>query len=155
MTTRLIAIRHGKPKSDGYAEDALRPLSEEGEAIQRRVTEELKGHGLKPTMILTSPLLRALQTAEVISEIFKIPVYEDPALGVEFDGDALLDSLPAPEFNETVVLVGHAPTLAQFVEKLVGAEVLPHGLAKSSAAVIDFHDEIGIGKAKFVGYYAP
>jgi len=42
MTKTIVAIRHAKPNSNGYSEDALRALSEEGKVIQKKVTEEMK-----------------------------------------------------------------------------------------------------------------
>jgi len=155
MTTRLVAIRHAKPLSEGYAEDSLRPLAEEGKAVQRIVTQKIKEGGIKPDVILCSPLLRAQQTAEIIGETFDIPVQDELALGDQFDSHKLLDFLPPPDHNQTIVFVGHAPTLAEFVNQLVGEVALPNGLSKSEAAVVEFDNTIGFGKGKFIGVYQP
>ncbi|MFT4553053.1 MAG: phosphohistidine phosphatase [Chlamydiales bacterium] len=155
MSTRLVAIRHAKPLSEGYAEDALRPLSEEGKSIQLRATKQLKDEGIVPTLILSSPLLRAQQTAQVITDVYNLPFEEENALGYDFNQELLLKRIPSPEENQTLFLVGHAPTLGHFINALVGENVLPYGLSKSCAAVVDFKNEVGLGQAEFVSYYQP
>lgn len=155
MSTRLVAIRHAKPLSEGYAEDALRPLSEEGKAIQLHAAKQLKDEGIVPTIILSSPLLRAQETAQVITDVFNVPFEDEIALGNDFNQESLLKRIPSPEENQTLFLVGHAPTLGHFINALVGENVLPHGLSKSCAAVVDFKDKVGVGQAKFVSYYQP
>jgi phosphohistidine phosphatase len=155
MVTRLVAIRHAKPSGDGYSEDSIRPLSEEGVVIQLRVAQLLKEEGISPSKILTSPLIRAQQTAKIISTVFNVPFESERALGNDFNEKTLLKRIPAPEKNQTIFLVGHTPTLGDLVNKLVGKIVLPHGLSKSSAAVLDFKESVGLGFATFVKYYEP
>ena len=155
MTTRIVAIRHAKPLSEGYAEDSLRPLSDEGKEVQKQLTEKLYAIGIRPTHILTSPLLRAQQTAQIATDIFEVPFKDEAALGDDFDGNKLLQSLPPPDENATVFLVGHAPTLGDFVNKLVGREALPDGLSKSTAAIVDFEAGVTFGEGTFIDYIKP
>lgn len=152
MPTQIIAIRHAKPESEGYAEDALRPLSDEGRVVQRKVCQEMLESGVKIDRILHSPLLRAQQTAEIVAEIFNAPIAPEPALGNAFDGEKLLKSLPE---GESIALVGHEPTLAGWVNEAVGETLLPYGLSKSGAAVISFGDQIEKGTATFITLYQP
>ena len=155
MVSRVVCIRHGKPISEGYADDTLRPLSDEGKEIQRKVIQRLKDDGVTPNFVLTSPLLRAQQTAQIVTDVFSIYFENEPALGTEFDAEKLLERIPRPEQNLTLFIVGHEPTLGKFVNDLVGETVLPDGLSKSSAAVIEFEEEIGFGKGKLIHYYKP
>lgn len=152
MTTKLIVIRHAAPVSNGHADDALKTLSKEGRQAQRKLAEKLKAEGAIPKLILTSPLIRAVQSADILGEILQVPVQEEPALGEEFNEKVLLDHIPSPEHEETLALVGHMPTLAAFVEKLVGKRVLPDGIGKSGAVILEFEDQIGWGKASYQGY---
>lgn len=152
MTTRIIAIRHGKPLSEGYAEDALRPLSDEGREVQKKTASELFALGYHPDLLLTSPLLRAQQTAEVIGEIFGMECKDEEALGVDFNPDVILSRIPE---NATVVLVGHAPTLAEFVNHLAGANALPYGLSKSAIAVVEFEGKAEYGKGTLTHHISP
>lgn len=147
MVTTLVAIRHAKTvSSEGYAEDALRPLSEQGKNEQQRLANRLKEAGFQPHQILTSPLLRAVQSAEILSETFHIPLLEEEALGELFNAKRLLTLIPPPEQNQTIFLVGHAPTLAQFVNDLTQTPSLPQGLPKSGAAVVTFAERVDFGK---------
>jgi phosphohistidine phosphatase len=155
MSTTIIAIRHAKPLQEGHADETLRPLSREGIAIQRKGTEQLLEKGYRPSAILTSPILRAQQTAEIVAEIFDAPILEESSLGYDFDGDRLLRQFANPDQEKTLVLVGHAPTLADFINRCVGSIVIPKGLSKSGIAVISFENEISFGKAQFIEMMEP
>ncbi len=156
MTTRIVAIRHGKPLEEGFADEILRTLSDEGRSTQRSITEELKNLGIVPDALYSSPLIRAKQTAEVVDEVYGgVGITECAGLGYEFDYEEILGLIPPAEENKTVFFVGHAPTLAEFVNDLVGERVLPLGLSKSGAAVVDFPGEVSLGKGQFFGYFKP
>lgn len=153
MGSKIVAIRHAKPQLDGFFEDALRPLCEEGRKIHKEMTERLKQEGIVPEKILASPLLRAQQTAQIMADAFGIQVEEEQALGYAFDAQALIQQ--ASSLEGTLFLVGHAPTLGDFVNALVGQRVLPQGLCKSGAALVAFEQGIELGKGTFCHYYEP
>lgn len=156
MLLRVVAIRHAKPKSEGFADEKLRTLSEEGISMQRIVTQHLEALGIRPDIIFSSPLIRAMQTAQIISEHFNdTPIVTIDALGYDFDSEKILDVLPEISKNKTAFLVGHTPTLGDMVNDLVGEVVLPAGLSKSGAAVIDFRATPEFGNGEFSGYYTP
>jgi phosphohistidine phosphatase len=156
MLLRVVAVRHAKPQSEGYADETLRPLSEEGISIQNRVTQHLKELDITPNIILSSPLIRAQETAHIISGYFdNVPIITVNALGYDFDSNLILSHFPHPKENQTVYLVGHTPTLGDFVNRLVGEIVIPTGLSKSSAAIVDFREAPKFGSGEFVGYYTP
>ena len=149
MTLTIVAIRHGKPLSEGYAEDALRPLAEEGKQAIHQKLFALQELGFVPDLLLSSPLLRAEQSAEVAAELYDFKVEVTPALGIPFDSDGLLARLS--EERGTVFLFGHAPSLGEFIERLVGEVVLPHGLPNEGAAIAKCDDEVAFGAALFSG----
>lgn len=153
MAVRIVALRHAKPSSEGYAEDSLRPLSDEGRETQKMLMQMLEEKQINPTIILSSPLLRAKQTAQIATDTFGVKFQDEPSLGDEFDSDALLDKLSILSQNETIFLVGHAPSLGGFINRLVGENVIPHGLSKSSAAIVDFDQKVIFGKGKFIDYF--
>jgi phosphohistidine phosphatase len=153
MPTTLVAVRHGKPITEGYFDPDLYPLSKEGKIKQKEIVKRLKKDNIIPDVIYSSPLLRSLKTAKVIAEAYELEINEIKALN-EFDEDELLQLLFLQK-NKTVFFVGHAPTLANFVNKLVGEDILKEGLERSSAAILEFEDDIDYGKAKFIKYYKP
>jgi len=153
MPTTLIAIRHAEPEpSGGYAEDSLRPLAEKGKAVQHTMSRRLKREGLAPSKVVTSPFLRAQQTAEILASTFDIPLETSDALATKFNGETLLNAIPR---DTTTIFVGHAPTLAFFVNMLCGSEALTFGLSKSGTAVVTFDDDVAFGAGRLQSYFKP
>jgi|ERR1039458_9724753 phosphohistidine phosphatase len=121
----LYILRHGiavEPGTPGCIKDADRPLAPEGERKLRRITEAMEALGLGFDLILSSPYLRARQTAEIVAEArkpHKRLEYSDSLTPggstkklVEF-----LDRLqPSPD---SVLLVGHEPFLSGLISLLV------------------------------------
>lgn len=154
MHTRLVAIRHAKPVSEGNGDETLRILSEEGRAKQKQRMQELLDDGIVPELILCSPLIRARQTAEIVSEFSgNVPIKIHEALGYDFNKDALLTFVNQYAKNKTVFFVGHSPTLSDFVNKLAGKNVTGLGLPVSGTAIIEFPDNIEFGAGTLVGLY--
>jgi len=151
MTTTLVVLRHAKPVSgEGYADSDLRPLSDEGRNKQRKMAEFLKSEDIIADKIFTSPLLRAVQTAEIVAEVFSMEFEKELVLGNRFNVGRLMAKI---ELDKTTFFVGHIPTLENFVRDLVGEDVLPDGLSKSAAVILEFPNVIEMGKARFVAYH--
>lgn len=156
MTLRIVALRHAKPLSDGFADETLRPLSPEGIADVKRVAKKLHDAGITPDTIFSSPILRAQQTAETLLQCFEqCHLQITPALGYDFDSNAILASLASSDVKKTLFLIGHAPALAQFVNEIVGEVVLPNGLSTGAAAIIDFPENPDAGSGIFHSLIEP
>lgn len=150
--SKLVCIRHGKPKTQGYASNVLYPLSKEGIKKQTLLAQMLKAKGIWPDQMYCSPLLRARESTEVIAQVLPAPFLEEEALGPIFDEEKLLELIPKGDL--TIFFIGHAPTLAEFFEALIGEKVLKDGIEISAAAICEFKGEIGYKKAKFCEYIA-
>jgi phosphohistidine phosphatase len=149
MSATLIFIRHAKPIDHHPGPDSTRPLSAEGTAIQKRLADLLEKEGFTPDRIFCSPLLRAIQSAKILANKWDLPITETSALGINFDSNAVLKlAKEAPSSKETLFFVGHEPTLAQLANSLVGQSVLPYGLSKSGAIIMQFDKKIEEGSAK-------
>ncbi len=155
MGKTLVLFRHGKPLTEGYAEDALRPLADIGKETVKETAQKLIAVNIVPTNIFSSPLLRAEESAKIIADIYAASFECEPALGNNFDTEIILKHLQALPKETTIFLVGHEPTLGRLANDLVGKIVLPDGLSKASACVIEFRDEISLGTGKFIHYYKP
>ena len=84
--------------------------------------------------MLTSPLVRARETAEIVAELLGVRVRVDPRLGEPLDlatVDAILDDAGSPG---RPVVVGHDPDFSEIVTELVGAPIL---MRKGALARID------------------
>jgi phosphohistidine phosphatase SixA len=114
---RLILVRHAKAASG--EPDELRPLTPEGREAAAALGAELSA--LLPDAVLSSPLLRARETARPIAEAAGVELELDPRLS---PGASLPDLHAAVAGRgETVVVVGHQPDLSTVVYELTGADV--------------------------------
>jgi len=110
-------LRHGDA-ADG-SPDAERPLTEKGEEQARAAGRALKTLGVKPAACLTSPKVRAADTARLACEELGIEPQLEPKLaGGPFDPEALAAGL-----GDDVLLVGHDPDFSMAVHSLTGAQV--------------------------------
>ncbi len=111
-------MRHGIAKPQEALEipsDRERPLSAKGMKRMWKAAEGLAKLGLSIDRILTSPLLRARQTAEVVAEVLKLKarVKEVPELAAEGSVQDLLSCLANYRENKGLLLVGHQPLLGE------------------------------------------
>lgn len=146
----LLLVRHahaGDRDSGKWPDDTLRPLTDKGRKTQAKVAKALGDLGLMPELVLTSPWLRAAQTAEIIQQTLALPSPPVPCLALAADPDlgALDAALGTPRGDKTVVaLVGHSPWMEELVGLLLTGAA--HGLAvdfpKSGVVAIDA-DRIG------------
>jgi phosphohistidine phosphatase len=113
----LWLLRHGDA-ADG-SPDAERPLTEKGEEQSRAAGRALKRLGVRPSACLTSPKLRAADTARLACEELGVEPQHEPKLaGGAFDAEALAAGL-----GDDVLLVGHDPDFSMVVHSLTGAQV--------------------------------
>jgi len=113
----LWLLRHGDA-ADG-SPDAERPLTKKGERQSRAAGRALKRLGVEMDACLTSPKVRAADTAKLACEPLGIEPRHEPKLaGGPFDGEALAAGL-----GDNVLLVGHDPDFSMAVHALTGAQV--------------------------------
>jgi len=113
----LWLLRHGDA-ADG-SPDAERPLTAKGEEQARAVGGALAALGVEMDACLTSPKVRAAETARLACEPLGVDPQHEPKLaGGPFDAEALAAGL-----GENVLLVGHDPDFSMAVHSLTGAQV--------------------------------
>jgi phosphohistidine phosphatase len=111
--SRFYLVRHAKAEKQAKGSDALRPLTAEGRnAFAAHVHHHARD--LRVLRILTSPYLRARETADVLAGATGAPVEEDEALASGASGGRDLLRLGA-KLGAGVALVGHNPEIAQAV----------------------------------------
>jgi len=121
-------LRHGEAE-DG-SPDAERPLTKKGERQSRAAGKALKKLGVKVDACLTSPKVRAAETARLACKELGIEPQLEPKLaGGPFDAEALAAGL-----GDEVLLVGHDPDFSTAVHDLTGAQVR---LRKGGIAAVD------------------
>jgi len=124
----LYLLRHGlavEQGTPGYSKDAERPLLPKGERKIWRIAEAMEALELKFDLILSSPYVRARQTAEIVAEAFNARkrIRFSDSLTPGGNLNELINQLkqvsPAPK---SVLLVGHEPFLSQLISLLVSGE---------------------------------
>ena len=119
----LIFLRHGLadwPHWKGSDDD--RPLNEEGKKETHQVASFLADVGLKPRKILTSPLPRASQTADIAAEYVEAPILIAKGLAKGFTVRRLKDLIGKVD-GDSIMLVGHEPDFSCVIEKLTGGDI--------------------------------
>ena len=143
---KLILVRHGKaqrPNTGGNIPEPMIPLTAEGiegvRALAARIAEKEPSAALR---ILCSPKQRALETAAIIARYFPVAAVEELEYLSEdcFSYDELVGFLIREcGAGETVVVVSHAPVLADLAFAFVPRTELPSiSFATASAACVAF-----------------
>jgi phosphohistidine phosphatase len=135
----LYLVRHadaGDPAAWAGSDDE-RPLSEQGRGQARRLGALFAAAGFSPHVILSSPKLRAVETAELLGQAVGVTVTQDERLAGR-PGTATLGEVLAGAGNPArAVVVGHDPDLSDIASELVGAAI---ELKKCALARIDVRD---------------
>lgn len=119
LLRHAIAVKRGSP---GYEQDSQRPLTSKGKRRMRLAAEGMLALGLSFQAILSSPYLRAEQTADIVAEVLQAPVPVDisPALVPHGEPRQLIAELQHhAEARHNVLLVGHEPYLSQLISTLL------------------------------------
>ena len=119
---RIYLMRHGNALDvgeQGVRRDSERPLSDKGVETCREVAQGLVTLGVNPDLVVSSPLVRARQTAEVVAETLGgRPLSLSPLLAPSGSLPDLLDWLHKGLWD-SVLLVGHMPDLAVLASLLL------------------------------------
>jgi phosphohistidine phosphatase len=122
---KLSFLRHGiaaNRTSPEYEKDSERPLTPKGERRMRRAAEGIQAFGLSYDLILSSPYLRAKQTAEIVAEVVTTPegVLLAETLTPEGNPRQLIEELGTDHHErQDVLLVGHEPYLSRLISTLL------------------------------------
>ena len=107
----LYFLRHGEADWPNWTKpDDDRPLTDFGKKEVRQVAKFLDRLKLRPDLVVTSPLPRALQTAKIAAEHLKAKLREDGSLAPGF-GMSELRIVLKRHRSKVLMLVGHEPSL--------------------------------------------
>lgn len=154
---RLYLVRHGIAEEKGGKADAERTLTNQGRKDVAAVALALAGLVERPVKILSSPYLRAEQTAEIVRETLKVEekLRVTDALSPESDWPTLRALLEEAEEDDaaSVIAVGHNPSMSEICAAIVaGTTDARIALAKGAAACIELDDLHGrpAGELKWI-----
>ena len=124
MARQLWFLRHGDAEPHGTRADSERRLTERGKAQSRDAGAALKALGVEPSVIYTSPKVRARDTARIAGrELGREPVEHEGLAGGFDAGQALELATTGDESDGPVLFVGHEPDFSQVVHDLTGGRV--------------------------------
>jgi phosphohistidine phosphatase len=137
---KLYFLRHGVAVESGEwdGDDASRPLTDDGRKAMEREAKAIEELGIDPDRIITSPLTRAKQTAEIVAQRLNAKIVEDDRLAGDFDEQALSLILRNHSDAKALMLVGHEPDFSRTIGELIGGGRVD--LKKGGLARVDLRD---------------
>lgn len=124
MSVTLYLVRHAIAAEAGpeYPDDTKRPLTDQGAARFLKEVRGLEALDVRIEAILTSPLVRARETAELLHEEYpEADITETEALAPGGTHRTVLAALESLGDSPNVALVGHAPDIGELAARLIGA----------------------------------
>jgi phosphohistidine phosphatase len=141
----LYILRHGKaePYGQGYPSDHLRPLTPKGRKRTKLSVKGMKTANVDVDLIVSSPILRARQTAEIVHKGLGLvePIeFSDTLASGSVTG--IVSAVEAHSSLNGVMLVGHEPTLSELISTMASGtyqtalNLKPGGLCKLNVTAI-------------------
>jgi phosphohistidine phosphatase len=155
----LYLLRHAKAMdlgTGGIRHDRDRPLAPEGEKKMRLVAAGLRQLGLGFDLVLSSPCVRARQTAEIVVQELRLkcPLQLTPHLEVQADLPALIAEINRQHRQSAeLLLVGHEPSLGQMLSMLLtGGDHLAVDFKKAALAKVSA-DSLRWGRCAVLAWF--
>jgi phosphohistidine phosphatase len=121
----LYLIRHGiaAERGENFPDDTKRPLTNEGVQKLRKEAKALIALDITLDVILTSPLVRARQTAELVAAAFRNPppIVTMASLAPGSAHNAIIEDLSKQHRRHQIALVGHEPGIGELAGRLIGS----------------------------------
>jgi phosphohistidine phosphatase len=156
----LLIVRHAiafERDRHRWRDDGARPLSPAGIRRAQKAAAGLKQLTKAPDRVLTSPLIRARQTAQILTEVAGWPpAVEAPELSPQEPALAVL-TLLGKDRSKVVAVVGHQPGLGALLTAcLIGdGEALPIEMKKNAVACLSFEGPPRAGRAALTWLATP
>jgi phosphohistidine phosphatase len=139
----LYLIRHGlaEERGEAWPDDAKRPLTAEGMTRLRKAARGMAQLGLSFDVILTSPLVRTRQTAEIVAGGLdpRPSIVNVDSLAPDGNYAAIVTDLEKHARKTRIALVGHEPGIGELAARLIGSR---HAIEfkKGAIARVDIED---------------
>lgn len=154
---KLLLVRHAiaLDRATPGVSDHLRPLTEDGIARFRKCARSLADL-VTADLVLTSPILRAKQTAEILARQWaSVPVHESEPLGSGLRRD-FEDALARVKDAKVVAAVGHEPWLSEWTAEWLGAKRgESFAFKKGGAALLEFDVEVTEDAGRLLFFLPP
>jgi phosphohistidine phosphatase len=121
----LLRHAHAGDPAKWTGPDSARPLSDKGQGQAVRMGLFLADAGFLPDLIMSSPLVRALETARLVATPLGLPIIVSNDLASSLDLDSLDRLLTGAGNPRRPLLVGHDPDFSMLAAELAGLAELP------------------------------
>jgi len=151
----LALLRHGIAEDAGPrtgGRDEPRRLTDAGIKRMRAAARGMTALGLAPSVIVTSPLRRCVETAEIVASALGAEVHRDERAAPGMTVDDLTDLIAMHGHDGELMVCGHQPDLSHAVAELAGGGSVE--MRKGSLALMEVHSARPNG-AHLVGLYPP
>jgi len=146
MSLKLYFLRHGQAGSrhDWHEDDSLRPLTVEGRKRMKREATAIWKLKLPLDLILSSPLVRASQTAEIVANAqgSTARLITDDRLAPGFGPKDLAAIVAEHAVAQGLMLVGHEPDFSETIGQLTGGGQL--AMKKGALACVELDDSASL-----------
>ncbi len=136
---KVFFLRHAEAE-DAAASDFERRLTSTGRQQARRVGTFCLRNEFVPEIILTSPLVRAEQTAQIVAQVLPgCEVVTERWLASGMSGSRFFEGIVAYRMHGSVMVVGHEPDFSEAISAAVGsASLAAVRVRKASVTLVDF-----------------
>jgi phosphohistidine phosphatase len=158
---QLYIMRHGEAVARGeaaYPDDSKRPLTPQGRKGMQHIAEGLRRMEFRVDWIVSSSLVRAVETAQVLAESLAspVPVEFSDTLGPDGSAEAVIALLARYPDRKRTLLVGHEPGLSELARRLIGAGRQANlALKKGGCCLITFAEFPPITPGRLVWWLTP
>lgn len=152
---KIFFMRHGIAEpAHGSIKDHDRALTEEGRTQVNLIAQAMQRLSIRPDVVLTSPLVRARETAEIVAPALEAKL----EIANELQPSCILDDLQRllrryPQ--DTIMLVGHEPDFSALVARLINADERGILLKKGGMIRIDVDGRPQAGRGRMVMSLTP
>ena len=156
--SELYVIRHGlaEERGDAWPDDSKRPLTDEGMSRIRKAARALARIGVTIEVVLTSPLVRARQTAEQLAAGLdpRPSMVNVDSLAPDGSYAAVIADLEKHGRKCRIALVGHEPMIGELAARFIGSRH-PIEFRKGAVCRIDLEDLPPAGPGELRWYLTP
>ena len=144
----LYFVRHGlaEERGDAWPDDSKRPLTDEGMSRMRKAARGLARLGVTVDLVLSSPVVRARQTAELLAAGLESrpSLVNVDSLAPDGSHAAVIADLEKHARKNCIALVGHEPMIGELVARLIGSRH-PIEFKKGAVCRVDLEDLPPVG----------
>jgi phosphohistidine phosphatase len=137
---KIYILRHGiAEEAQGNQPDSERALTAEGKKKLRTVLRTADAAGVAPSLILTSPYRRALQTAQIAAEVLKYKgdLLQSKTLVPSSNPRAVWDEIRVHKDEAEILLSGHEPLFSSLTAYLLGCPGLEIDYKKGALVCVE------------------